>query len=52
MTASDATSDADKLGCLCHQVRGGAKSLVIDLGVLLEGQNTWELPEQLLGAVR
>eukprot|EP00775_Hariotina_reticulata_P012050 gene12050-12192_t len=33
-------------------VRGGAKSLVIDLGVLLEGQHTWELPEQLLGAVR
>lgn len=34
------------------QVRGGAKKLVIDLGVVLEGQHAWELPEVLLGAVR
>ncbi|KAF8072532.1 EDR2L [Scenedesmus sp. PABB004] len=33
-------------------VRGGAKGLVLDLGVVLEGHNAWELPEALLGAVR
>lgn len=34
------------------QVRGGCKNLVLDLGVVLEGQHAWELPEVLLGAVR
>jgi hypothetical protein len=39
---------------LCHtaQVRGGARSLVLDLGLVLEGHHSWELPEELLGAVR
>jgi hypothetical protein len=34
------------------QVRGGCKNLVLDLGLVLEGQHAWELPEVLLGAVR
>lgn len=38
--------------CLLLQVRGGCKNLVLDLGVVLEGQHAWELPEVLLGAVR
>ncbi|KAF6263208.1 hypothetical protein COO60DRAFT_1635423 [Scenedesmus sp. NREL 46B-D3] len=33
-------------------VRGGARNLVLDLGVVLEGHHSWELPEELLGAVR
>jgi hypothetical protein len=33
-------------------VRGGARSLVLDLGLVLEGHHSWELPEELLGAVR
>lgn len=34
------------------QVRGGARNLVLDLGLVLEGHNSWELPEVLLGAIR
>uniref|UniRef100_A0A383VGR2 Protein ENHANCED DISEASE RESISTANCE 2 C-terminal domain-containing protein n=1 Tax=Tetradesmus obliquus TaxID=3088 RepID=A0A383VGR2_TETOB len=33
-------------------VRGGARNLVLDLGLVLEGHHSWELPEELLGAVR
>lgn len=33
-------------------VRGATKSLVIDLGFLLEGQAAHELPESLIGAFR
>lgn len=33
-------------------VRGAARSLVLDLGLTLEGHHVWELPETLLGAVR
>ena len=33
-------------------VRGATRSLVIDLGLTLEGHHDWELPEELLGAVR
>ena len=34
------------------QVRGATKSLVIDMGFVLEGTAPWELPECLLGALR
>jgi len=33
-------------------VRGATKSLVIDLGFVLEGVAAWELPEALLGTLR
>ncbi|KAG1680323.1 hypothetical protein FOA52_015413 [Chlamydomonas sp. UWO 241] len=33
-------------------VRGATKSLVIDMGFVLEGTAPWELPECLLGALR
>mmetsp|Transcript_6312 Transcript_6312/g.13904 ORF Transcript_6312/g.13904 Transcript_6312/m.13904 type:complete len:915 (+) Transcript_6312:68-2812(+) len=33
-------------------VRGATKSLVIDMGFVLEGTAPWELPEALLGALR
>eukprot|EP00955_Chlamydomonas_euryale_P106897 365734-Chlamydomonas_euryale.AAC.5 len=33
-------------------VRGATKSLVIDMGFVLEGTTPWELPECLLGAIR
>jgi len=33
-------------------VRGATKSLIIDLGFVLEGQTETELPEALLGAYR
>ncbi|MEW5300425.1 MAG: hypothetical protein WDW36_003356 [Sanguina aurantia] len=32
--------------------RGTTRSMVIDMGFLLEGTSPWELPESLLGAVR
>ncbi len=31
---------------------GATKSLTVDLGVLLEGQTSQTLPEQLLGTIR
>lgn len=34
------------------QVRSCTKSLVIDMGFVLEGTEVWELPECLLGAMR
>lgn len=41
------------IAVVCHvQVRGGARNLVLDLGLVLEGHNSWELPEELVGAVR
>lgn len=33
-------------------VRGATKALVIDIGLVLEGQHSYELPEELLGACR
>jgi hypothetical protein len=33
-------------------VRGATRSLVIDLALLLEGQQSYELPEVLIGACR
>ncbi|KXZ50551.1 hypothetical protein GPECTOR_16g726 [Gonium pectorale] len=33
-------------------VRGATKSLVIDMGFVLEGTTPWELPEALLGTLR
>jgi hypothetical protein len=33
-------------------VRGATKALVIDIGLVLEGQHSYELPEELLGAIR
>ncbi|KAJ9521560.1 hypothetical protein QJQ45_008851 [Haematococcus lacustris] len=33
-------------------VRGATKSLVIDMGFVLEGTTPWEVPEALLGAMR
>lgn len=39
-------------GVLAGMVRGATKSLVIDLGFVLEGQQAEELPEALLGAFR
>ena len=33
-------------------VQGATKSLVVDMGIVLEGHSTEELPESLLGTVR
>ena len=32
-------------------VQGATKSLVVDMGIVLEGHSTEELPESLLGTV-
>jgi hypothetical protein len=37
---------------IAGMVRGATKGLVIDLGLVLEGSQPYELPEVLVGAMR
>jgi hypothetical protein len=52
MSSSGKSTNMSRRIVASCQVRGGCKNLVLDLGVVLEGQHAWELPEVLLGAVR